>query len=149
MRPRRSFNTKRKLCPAQDLPSNLTALAARVGYGGNPEHKRSPGDFDLTPPAAARADKSLCDAVQVLQRAHALRLLRTGICRGMISRQTSSSGFPQNVWSMTEDGAPLEAQLENASQGVYHGYPIPTDDPMYLIVVREWHGRSQQVDKGV
>jgi hypothetical protein len=144
MRARRCFNTKRRLCPTEELPDDLLTLAARVGYGGNPEHKRNPGDFGLTPPAAARADKSLCDAVRVLQRAQAVRLLRAGIRRGMISKSGSGSGFPQNVWSMTEDGAPLEAQLENAACGTYHGYPVPRDDPMYGDIVREWHRRGEQ-----
>jgi hypothetical protein len=142
MRARRSFNTKRRLCPTEELPGDLPALAARVGYGGNPEHKRNPGDFGLTPPAAARADKSLCDAVEVFDRRSALRLLRDGVRRGMISSRCGGSGFPQNVWSMTEDGMPLEAQLENAAQGTYHGYPLPNDDPMYGDVVEEWQRRG-------
>ncbi|MBK1630042.1 hypothetical protein CKO31_04665 [Thiohalocapsa halophila] len=149
MRARRSFNTKRKLCPTSELPVDLSTLAARVGYGGNPEHKRNPGDFGLTPPAAARADKSLCDAVQVSQRAQAVDLLRAGIRRGMISSRGSGSGFPQNVWSLTADGAPLEAQLENTVRGTYHGYPLPKDDPMYETIVREWHRRGDLGGKDV
>jgi hypothetical protein len=95
------------------------------------------------PPAAARADKSLCDAVQVSQRAHAVDLLRAGIRRGMISSRGSGSGFPQNVWSLTDDGAPLEAQLENTVKGTYHGYPLPKDDPMYHTIVGEWQRRGE------
>jgi hypothetical protein len=144
MRARRSFNTKRRLCPPDELPDDLAGLAARVGYGGNPEHKRNPGDFGLTPPAAARADKSLCDAVQVLKRAEALRLLRDGIRRGMLSSRGSGAGFPQNVWSLTAEGVPIEAQLENAAKGTYHGYPLPDDDPMHAIVIREWQRRGAQ-----
>ena len=51
----------------------------RVKYGGNPEHKRNPGDFGLTPPSQPRADKTLCDEVAVFKRTTALRLLRKGI----------------------------------------------------------------------
>ena len=29
--------------------------------------------------------------------------------------------FPQNIWAVTLDGSPVEAQLENASSGIYHG----------------------------
>ena len=62
-------------------------LAGRVTYGGNPEHKRKPGDFGLTPPAAPQADKSLCDAVGVFDLRTALCLLREGIKRGLVSEQ--------------------------------------------------------------
>lgn len=72
MKPRlNKYNTKRKLCSSQTQDSSL---ASRVSYGGNPEHKRHPGDFGLTPPAAhCRADKSLCDGTGILTRAAALK----------------------------------------------------------------------------
>jgi len=56
------FNTKRRLkaCDAPEL-ARLAELAQRVNYGGNPEHKKNPGDFGLTPPADPRPGKSLCD----------------------------------------------------------------------------------------
>jgi hypothetical protein len=63
----------------------------------------------------------------------------------MISRVQGDRGYPHNVWSMTDEGAPLEAQLENAATGDYHGYPLPPDDPMHAIVIREW---AQRVDQG-
>jgi hypothetical protein len=47
-----------------------------VTYGGNPEHKRNPGDFGLTPPAQGRKDKTLCDTVEVFERQNALEHLR-------------------------------------------------------------------------
>ncbi|MBF0271638.1 MAG: hypothetical protein HQL98_06225 [Magnetococcales bacterium] len=85
-RPKRnSFNPKRKMRPAPQSEQDqifLNALAARVGYGGNPEHKRNPGDFGLTPPSHPRPDKTLCDQVGIFTRAAALCLLRTGIKRG-------------------------------------------------------------------
>ena len=40
--------------------------------------------------------------------------------KGMIS-QARRKGFPQNIWAVTSDGSPVEAQLENASSGIYHG----------------------------
>jgi len=97
-----------------------------IYYGGNPEHKRNPGDFGLTPPAGARLGKALCDKVGVFSRGAALELLRKGIRSGLVSRQ-KRDGWPQNVWSFTSEGEPLEAQLEGS--GVYHGYPMPENDP--------------------
>ena len=64
-------------------PSVLQDLAARVRYGGNPEHKRNPGDFGLTPSARLRADKTACDEVGITKRQVALRLLREGIKKGL------------------------------------------------------------------
>ena len=80
--PRRKFNRKRSVAVNPD-PSVLQDLAARVRYGGNPEHKRNPGDFGLTPSARLRADKTACDEVGITKRQVALRLLREGIKKGL------------------------------------------------------------------
>lgn len=129
------FNSKRKIRP---LATATEALAERASYGGNPEHKRNPGDFGLTPPAAhCRPDKSLCDGVGIMSRRVALDLLRTGIRKGLISVQ-EREGWPQNVWSVTATGEPLEAELENRGQGCYHGYPMPQDDPFRNEVLKQW-----------
>lgn len=62
MKPRRTVSQKRKLVPAPtDAVSKnaLLALSRKATYGGNPEHKRNPGDFGLSPPALPRQGKSL------------------------------------------------------------------------------------------
>jgi hypothetical protein len=135
LRKRRSFNPKRQL--AQALPADLRSLANSVRYGGSPEHKRAHGDFGLIPPAAPRADKTLCDGAGVLRRAEAEALLRKGIERGFISKQQRGR-FPQNVWAVTEQDVPLEAQLDNMGQGNYHGYPMPDTDPLREEVLSRW-----------
>lgn len=133
---RTRFNPKRKL--VRSLPQDERArLIAAVGYGGNPEHKADPGDFGLVPPAAPRPDKTLCDAIRVHGRDEALALLRRGIERGLVSERRSGA-FPQNIWSVTEQGAPIEAELENALTGVYHGYPLPETDPFREVVLQAW-----------
>jgi len=125
--PRESFNPKRALHDGAELsPAQIEQWLATVHYGGNPEHKRNPGDFGFTPPAGARLGKALCDNVGVFSRSAALELLRKGIRKGLVSRQ-KRDGWPQNVWSVTSEGEPLEAQLEGS--GVYHGYPMPENDP--------------------
>jgi hypothetical protein len=120
---RSKFNLKRRFSHSKASPAALKQLATEVGYGGNPAHKRNPGDFNLTPPALPRDDKSLCDSVAIFKRAEALKRLREGILRGMVS-EWDGGGYPKNIWSMTEDGIPLEAQLENSVNGTYHGYPL-------------------------
>ncbi|MEW6262722.1 MAG: hypothetical protein AB1641_06550 [Thermodesulfobacteriota bacterium] len=55
----------------------------------------------------------------------------------MIS-QNEENGFPQNIWAVTDDGQPLEAQLENREQGVYHGYPVPENDPFREVILAGW-----------
>ncbi len=62
----------------------------------------------------------------IFSRSAALELLRDGFRRGFVSRQ-QRDGWPQNVWAITPVGEPLEEQLEGT--GVYHGYPIPENDP--------------------
>lgn len=119
----------------------LSELADRVSYGGNPEHKKNPGDFGLTPPSDPRQAKSLCDVAHIFSRKEALDLLRQGITKGLVSDR-EEQGWPKNVWSVTNDGIPLEAQLENAQIGCYHGYPMPDSDPLASEVIFRWrqHG---------
>ncbi|MEO5352837.1 MAG: hypothetical protein H7835_06455 [Magnetococcus sp. XQGC-1] len=141
MQPRRNkFNTKRRIRPAPKNDTErayLKALANRVGYGGNPEHKRNPGDFGLTPPSSPRPDKTLCDTAGIFTRAEAVTLLQEGVRKGLISTR-EENGWPHNVWAVTEQGMPLEGQLENAETGVYHGYPMPEADPFRYEVLSRW-----------
>lgn len=129
-------NPKRRLHPAPG-ELGLEHLASRAGYGGNPQHKRNPGDFRLTPPADPRQEKTLCDPSGVLSRREALRLLGEGLRRGLVSAQVRN-GWPQNVWAVTERGMALEAMLENEETGTYHGYPMLEGDPLRDEVVRAW-----------
>ncbi|MDY0962950.1 hypothetical protein [Massilia sp. CFBP9026] len=136
------FNPKRAL--AELTPENLqlcASLAKKVKYGGNPEHKRNPGDFGLSPPSDPRPGKSLCDGVAVFTRAEAVRYLRAGLKRGLISDRFIS-GWPKNIWSVTESGVALEAQIENVLLGVYHGYPMPDSDPFVEDVLKRWNSKQ-------
>ena len=140
MRPRRTVNPKRKLRPvpaAAQTVEQLKALSKAASYGGNPEHKRNPGDFALSPPAMPRQGKSLCDDAQIFNRAEALRLVKKGLERGIVSVQ-ERNGWPQNVWAVAENGVPVEAMLENAETGAYHGYPMLPIDPLIENVVARW-----------
>lgn len=136
-RDRANFNQKRKIRNPED-ETDLEALAKQVRYTGNPVHKKNPGDFDLHPPAQPRDDKTLCESSGISQRKQALRLLRAGVSRGLISKQTRS-GFPQNIWAVTDDGMPLEAELENKGLGTYHGYPVPMADTFREKIIEHWN----------
>lgn len=133
------FNTKRRIAPEGHVAQQaLDQMAARVVYGGNPEHKRNPGDFGLTPPADPRPGKSLCDVAGIFKRAEALQHLQEGLRKGLVSDR-QESGWPKNIWSVTPSGIPLEAQLENPVQGSYHGYPMPASDPFATAVLQRWN----------
>jgi hypothetical protein len=133
------FNTKRRIKKlAESDLQHCSDLAEQVRYGGNPEHKKDPGDFGLTPPSGPRPEKSLCDAVDIFSRQDALNYLKSGLRRGLISDRFNGR-WPQNIWSLTEDGNPLEAQLENPEMGTYHGYPMPQSDPLAAEIVRRWN----------
>lgn len=134
---RRRFNPKRRIRELDDS-GELDSLARRVKYTGNPAHKRNPGDFGLTPPAQPRADKTLCDAVRIASLLESTRLLRQGVAKGLISEQARGD-FPQNIWAVTQDGVPLEAQLEDRTQGTYHGYPMPSTDDFREEVLSRWN----------
>ena len=134
---RKSFNPKRGIARAP-IQADLDRWAAEVNYGGNPEHKRNPGDFGLTPPASPRADKTLCDEAGIVARSEALRLLLSGISRGLVSEQVRNQ-YPQNIWAVSTEGIPLEAQLENSANGTYHGYPMQESDPFRDEVIAKWN----------
>ena len=127
MRKRRAYNPKRRISSLEDLDLKLNeAQGKKLRYTGNPEHKRNPGDFGLDPPSSPRLGKTLCDDVRIHSRAEALKLLRAGFSKGLVS-VWRRAGWPQNVWAVTEDGKAVEAQLEG--DGVYHGYPMAHADP--------------------
>ena len=138
-RPRRrnSYNPKRKI-KTDVSAQECEELAKSVQYGGNPEHKRNPGNFGLRPPASPRPDKALCDDAGIVSRKQAQELLREGARRGFVSRQWRGL-FPQIIWAVTKGDIPLEAQLENRAQGTYHGYPLPESDPFRSKILEEWN----------
>jgi hypothetical protein len=138
MHRRTAFNPKRRVCDQTEARARLEALndvGAVPSYVGNPEHKRNPGDFGLDPPSSPRLGKTLCDVLPVYTRAKALALLSAGFSRGLFSVQARGL-WPQNVWAVTDEGEPLEAQLEG--DGRYHGYPMPEGDPFREEVLARW-----------
>lgn len=70
-------------------------------------------------------------------RKEAQRLLRHGIEKGLVSEQTRN-GWPQNIWSVAQNGTALEAMLDNQTEGTYHGYPMLSDDPLAATVLELW-----------
>lgn len=138
------FNTKRKIHARDpDFLRLCEKLAKKVNYGGNPEHKKNPGDFGLTPPSGPRKGKSLCDDCGVFTRESALKYLRSGLMKGLVSEQFNGE-WPQNIWAVMTNGMPLEAQLENSILGTYHGYPIPSSDPFGDEVIKQWGEPSEK-----
>ena len=137
---RDTFNPKRKFRETMPGEDDRESLSEDVEYTGSPYHKRDPGDFDLTPPSAPRPNKTLCDQADIFEKEMAQSLLEEGVQRGMISEQ-QRGGYPQNIWSVTDDGIPVEAQLENQAQGTYHGYPLTESDPFSKKVLQNWEER--------
>lgn len=132
------FNAKRRIKElAEGDLHHYSDLAEQIRYGGNPEHKMHPGDFGLTPPSGRRPGKSLCDTVGIFSRRAALEYFKLGLRKGLISNRFNGQ-WPQNIWSVTDAGYPLEAQLENQETGTYHGYPMPKSDPLAAEIVRRW-----------
>jgi hypothetical protein len=112
-------------------------LGEQVSYTGNPIHKKSAGDFALNPPASPRPDKTLCDMVNIFQKAEASRLLKEAFRRGLISREKDkNSDWPKHVWAVTNNGHPVEAAYDGMG---YHGYPLPdARTPLYEEILKRW-----------
>jgi hypothetical protein len=141
MKRRNGYNPKRRIAPPDFLPEEERGnLSRRVTYGGNPEHKRSPGDYNLTPPAQPRPGKTLCDGNRQILKDEALDLLRNGLQKGMFCPFEHGS-WPQNIWSISDTGEIFEAQIENPTLGTYHGYPVPADDDFRRTIRYEWERR--------
>jgi hypothetical protein len=134
---RDEFNPKRRL---KELASadqdHLAEIAKTVRYTGNAEHKRSPGDFGLTPPASPRRGKTLCDTIELFERSIAVNLLKMGLMRGLVDQRWAEETWPKLIWAVTENDEPVEAQHEQG--GAYHGYPLPSNDPMYDKILKAW-----------
>ena len=136
------FSTNRRIAEP-GRRDEAKRLASSLGYGGNPEHKRNPGDFGLIPPSQPRLGKTLCDEEAIFTREGALELLREGARRGLVSEQKAAGEvFPQMIWAVTDGGLAMEARIENPGAGVYHGYPMPVHDPLRPDVVRLWRERA-------
>ena len=114
----------------------LADLPRQASYGGKPEHKRDPGDFGLEPASRPRQGKALCDVSGVLTRSDAATLLKQGMREGLVSERTTN-GWPNIVWAMHGEHV-LEARLDNAEQGSYHGYPLLPTDPFCARVRERW-----------
>lgn len=140
MKRRLPGNPKRRI---RDKPNSeaervaLEKLALQVVYGGNPSHKRDPGDFNLSPPSQPREGKTLCDGAGIKQHQVAVELLRAGMKRGLVSVQ-ERNGWPQYIWAVHGSDIPVEAILENSGTGTYHGYPLQYDDPFRDLVLERW-----------
>lgn len=82
MKRRSVFNPKRRIRKSSSSETaeglELGALALQVRYRGNPQHKRNPGDFGLTPPSQPREGKTLCDRCGIIRKADAEQLLQEG-----------------------------------------------------------------------
>ena len=103
----------------------------------SPHHKRNPGDFGLTPPAAPRPDKTLCDEAGIFTRESARTLLARAIERGIVS-EGDVDGFPKQMWAVDEHGRVFEAMLGGTRLGSYHGYPIRRSDPLHAEILAAW-----------
>lgn len=108
-------------------------------YEGSPLHKRNPGNFGLTPPAAPRPDKTLCDEAGIFSRRLANELFGKGIERGLVSEVTGYDRFPKYIWIVDEDGRVFEANYGGSHNGCYHGYPIRHSDPLFEQIGKAWN----------
>jgi hypothetical protein len=132
--------TKRTLRAEFLTDEERADLRVRVAYEGSPHHKSNPGDFRLTPPAAPRTDKTLCDEAGVFRRADAERLLTQAIDRGLVSANTTAGGLPKQLWVVDDQGQVFEAMYGGSASGCYHGYPIRRSDPLFDRVTQAWRG---------
>jgi hypothetical protein len=137
--------TRRKVRAARLTEEEKAVLRARAVYEGSPHHKRNPGDFGLTPPAAPRLDKTLCDEAGIFERARAADLFARAIDRGVVS-EANVGGFPKQMWVVDEHGRVFEVMLGGSQPGRFHGYPIRKSDPLHDAIVAAWGDNGDAPD---
>lgn len=130
--------TERTMRATRLTEEEKTSLRAGASYEGSPFHKRSPGDFGLTPPSAPRLDKTLCDEARIFLRAPAGDLFARAIEGGLVSESEGAPGFPKQLWVVADDGQVFEAIYGGSRTGAYHGYPIRRSDPFFDEVTTAW-----------
>jgi hypothetical protein len=133
--------TRRTVRSSRLTSEEKAFLGAGATYEGSPFHKRSPGDFGLTPPSAPRLDKTLCDEAGVFAKGVATDLLARAIEGGLVSEATGAPGFPKHLWVVSTGGQVFEAIYGGSRTGAYHGYPIRKADPLFAEVVAAWGAR--------
>lgn len=132
--------TKRTFRETRLSASERASLHVRASYEGSPYHKRSPGDFGLTPPALPRPDATLCDEAGVHRRDVAQALFTRAIDHGLVSESATPEGFPKQLWVVDDQGRVFEAMYGGSRPGLYHGYPVRRSDPLFNEVRRVWGG---------
>jgi hypothetical protein len=130
--------TQRTIRATQLNAAERAFLHKNARYEGIAYHKRSPGDFGLMPPAAPRPSKTLCDEAGVFRRGVAGALLSRAIEVGLVSEGEGASGFPKELWVVSEDGQVFEAMYGGSVLGSYHGYPIRRSDPFFDEITSAW-----------
>lgn len=140
MRNRSGTSPKRRIVdPRAFSEEQLRELLGRIRYIGSGHHKRWPADygFERTSP---RPTKSLCDLERIILSTEAQDLLRAGVLKAMISTPLEN-GFPKYVWSVSVKNEVFEAKTHPNTPGLYHGYPLNSDDDMREVVLRQWMER--------
>jgi hypothetical protein len=121
------------------LPESVRLrLKEHASYEGSPHHKRNPGDFGLTPPAAPRPDKTLCDEAGVFSRTEADRLFRQAVEAGLVSVAATPDGYPKRLWVVDDEDRVFEAMYGGSRTGCYHGYPVRRSNPQHRAVLEAW-----------
>lgn len=139
----RKFNPKRTVLSTDkytELKETLKRKSQWLKYEGKAEHKRNPGDFNLTPPACGRSDKSLCDWSRIFSYKDALRLLREGYAKGLVDIR-ENNGWPRHIWAVADGDIVLEGKPSVSGEATYHGYPLPQSDPICQEILEKWKVR--------
>ncbi len=107
-------------------------------YEGSPYHKRNPGDFGLSPPAAPRPDATLCDEAGILRKEEAEELFKAAQARALVSEAKTNTGYPRQMWVVAKDGRVFECMYGGSRDGRYHGYPVRRSDPLFDKITKAW-----------
>ena len=124
----------RRIAPEGAInPAELEALAKRIYYSGDNQHKLYPGDYGFTPPVNPWPSKSVCDDLRIVLKGEAAALFHAGLERGLTSR-FGKAEIPKYIWAVDNDSEVYEAKISKNTPDAYHGYRVGSDDYMRKLV---------------
>lgn len=133
-------DSDRKIRENRLSESEKIFLSHRCAYEGKADHKRNPGDFNLSPPCQPRSDRTLCDEAEITTRAQASALLKKAIARGIVGGEVKGHPeYPKYLWVVDDRNQVFEITEGGSQLGRYHGHPMRKNSPMYNRILDLWN----------
>jgi hypothetical protein len=131
--PPRSPRNDQRLLDPQDARQRGQSLRRQVTYQGHPDHKSNPVAFGLPAGTRPRPGALLCDRDGGFAADDVPRvpdIIDRALEAGLVS--------DRRIWVVDHNGQIYELTVTNATQNVFHGYPVHPEDGIVTQVYRRF-----------